>query len=124
MRILLPSDVFPPRCGGAGWSAHALAAALIEGGHCVTALVARPGAPCVERGEVLGVPTVRWGYRAPPVPFVRNYFRHERLWPRFADLLVELATADQRPTTSDQRPTTSEDRGLKIEDSNVNEDDA
>jgi hypothetical protein len=40
-RVLLPSDVFPPRCGGAGWSAHALALALIERGHAVTAIVPR-----------------------------------------------------------------------------------
>src|SRR5512144_1321050 len=39
--VLLPSDVFPPRCGGAGWSAHALALALIERGHAVTAIVPR-----------------------------------------------------------------------------------
>src|SRR6266508_1711248 len=41
LRVLLPSDVFPPRCGGAGWSAHALALALIERGHAVTAIVPR-----------------------------------------------------------------------------------
>jgi len=40
-RVLLPSDVFPPRCGGAGWSAHALALALIERGRTVTAIVPR-----------------------------------------------------------------------------------
>ena len=79
MRILIPSDVFPPRCGGAGWSAHALAVALIECGHDVTALVPRLGAPGVAHEQVLGVPTIRWGYRAPRFPFVRNYFRHERL---------------------------------------------
>lgn len=38
-QILLPSDVFPPRCGGAGWSAHALALALQNHGEQVTALV-------------------------------------------------------------------------------------
>lgn len=38
-QILLPSDVFPPRCGGAGWSAHALALALQARGEQVTALV-------------------------------------------------------------------------------------
>jgi hypothetical protein len=38
-RVLLPSDDFPPRSGGAGWSAHALALALIERGYDVTAIV-------------------------------------------------------------------------------------
>src|SRR2546421_12827060 len=84
LRLLLPSDVFPPRCGGAGWSAHALAAALRERGHEVTAIVPRPGAPGLLREEVLGVPTLRWGYRTVGVPFVQNYLRHERLWPRLA----------------------------------------
>ncbi|MBS1965043.1 MAG: glycosyltransferase family 4 protein [Chloroflexi bacterium SZAS-1] len=92
MHILMPSDVFPPRCGGAGWSAHALAHALVQQGHTVTAVVpqrsARPGAPRHE--EVLGVPTVRVSYCAPGLPFVQNYFRHERFWPRLADALVAL----------------------------------
>jgi glycosyltransferase involved in cell wall biosynthesis len=38
---------------------------------------------------VLGVPALRWGYRAPRLPFVQNYFRHERLWPRLADVFVK-----------------------------------
>lgn len=88
LHILLPSDVFPPRCGGAGWSAHALALALIECGHTVTAIVPRQGRRGTAREDVLGVPTVRWGYQAPRLPFVQNYFRHERAWPRLAALLV------------------------------------
>jgi glycosyltransferase involved in cell wall biosynthesis len=103
MRIILPSDVFPPRCGGAGWSAHALATALLERGHTVTALVPRPGAPGLLHEEVLGVPTVRWGYPTTRLPFVQNYFRHERLWPRFAALLVEQARSTGAQTVSGQR---------------------
>jgi hypothetical protein len=87
-QILLPTDVFPPRAGGAGWSAHALALALIARGHHVTAVVPRQGRPGVMREDVLGVPTLRWGYQAPRIPFVQNYFRHERLWPRLADALM------------------------------------
>jgi glycogen(starch) synthase len=107
-RILLPSDVFPPRCGGAGWSAHALALALIERGHAVTAIVPRRMAkdegrrtkgqhralrpsssvlgPPIE--DVLGVPTARVDYWAPGIPIIQNYFRYERFWPRLADLLI------------------------------------
>ncbi len=100
MRILLPTDVFPPRCGGAGWSAHALACALMERGHRVTALVPQQGACGTMREQVLGVPTVRYGYHAPPVPFIKNYARHEHLWPRFADFIVEYAwhTAEHHST--------------------------
>ena len=107
-RVLLPSDVFPPHCGGAGWSAHALALALIERGHAVTAIVPRRtttddrrpttneerdgglssvvGRPATE--DVLGVPTVRVDYWAPRVPIIQNYFRYERFWPRLADVLI------------------------------------
>lgn len=62
--ILMPSDVFPPRCGGAGWSAHALALALQQRGEQVTAVVpsisASPwiaDAPVTE--DVLGITTIR-----------------------------------------------------------------
>ena len=41
-QIIMPSDVFPPKCGGAGWSAHALALALHQRGEHVTAVVPRP----------------------------------------------------------------------------------
>ena len=96
MNILLPTDVFPPRCGGAGWSAHALALALIARGHTVTALVPREGQEGISTGDTLGVPTVFAGYRAPRIPFVRNYARNERLWPRLAHILTMLS-ADRSP---------------------------
>jgi hypothetical protein len=35
LRVLMPSDIFPPRSGGAGWSAHALALSIIVRWHCV-----------------------------------------------------------------------------------------
>jgi glycogen synthase len=91
--ILFPTDVFPPKSGGAGWSTHALALALIERGHRVTAIVPRQGEPGIAREEVLGVPTRRLGYRAPNIPFVKNYFRHERLWGPFAAIIA--ATAEE-----------------------------
>lgn len=91
--ILLPTDVFPPRCGGAGWSAHALALALIARGHAVTAIVPREGERGLSQRDTLGVPTVGVGYHAPRAPFIRNYFRHERLWPRLAAAIEDLAAA-------------------------------
>jgi glycogen(starch) synthase len=93
MNILLPTDVFPPCCGGAGWSAHALALALIARGHTVTAIVPREGQEGISTGETLSVPTVFAGYRAPRIPFVRNYARNERLWPRLAQVIVETSTS-------------------------------
>jgi glycosyltransferase involved in cell wall biosynthesis len=113
LRVLLPSDVFPPRAGGAGWSAHALARALIERGHDVTAIVPRrattnnrpktedqrlkttawvfgPSSLVFGLEDVLGVPTFRVDYWAPNVPILQNYFRHECFWPRLADAIVEI----------------------------------
>jgi glycosyltransferase involved in cell wall biosynthesis len=33
---------------------------------------------------------VHWPYYAPRIPFVQNYYRHERLWSPLADVLVQL----------------------------------
>ena len=99
MHILIPTDVFPPKSGGAGWSSHALALALIERGHTVQAIVPRVGSSGAIAETVLGVPTIRFGYHAPNIPFVKNYFRHERLWQPYADVIVAAT-----PTPSFQIP--------------------
>ena len=93
--ILLPSDVFPPRSGGAGWSAFALARALQDRGHRVTALVPQRGNRGISRRVENGVAVVDVGYRAPNVPFVANWARFERFWPRFAQAIVAAAPADR-----------------------------
>ena len=94
LTILLPVDVFPPRTGGAGWSTHALAKALLERGHAVTALVPQRGGKGLARRIEDGVPVVDVGYAAPNLPFVANWFRFERFWPQFAEVLVnEVAKA-------------------------------
>jgi glycogen(starch) synthase len=99
--VLLPSDVFPPRCGGAGWSAHTLARALIERNHAVAAIVPRrtaaskrSTAPTVSHAhseDVLGVPTLRVDYWAPKAPFIQNYYRYERFWPHLARAIAGAA---------------------------------
>lgn len=43
MRIALVSEVYPPRAGGAGWSARALALGLRAAGHDVSVLTTSPG---------------------------------------------------------------------------------
>lgn len=45
MRIVLASEVYPPRAGGAGWSCRALALALRAAGHAVSVLTTSPGPP-------------------------------------------------------------------------------
>lgn len=97
MRILLPSDVFPPgSVGGAAWSAHALAKALLQRGHDVTAVVPMLAAApdhhtTLWQEMVQGVPTLRYSYHAPRLPLLQNFYRHERLWLPLSDVLVDLA---------------------------------
>jgi glycogen(starch) synthase len=43
MRIVLPTEVFPPKAGGAGWSARALALGLKKAGHDVWVITTAAG---------------------------------------------------------------------------------
>ena len=43
MRVVLASEIYPPRAGGAGWSTRALALSLRAAGHDVTVLTTSPG---------------------------------------------------------------------------------
>lgn len=98
MRLMIPSDVFPPDGrGGAAWSSHALARALIARGHAVTAVVPAAGQTGLEHYDALGVPALRVGYHAPRLPVVQNYFRHEALWRPFAAAIVAEARRGPRP---------------------------
>lgn len=59
MKIVLVSEVFPPRAGGAGWSTRALARGLRDAGHEVSVVTTSPGPPAddgipVERLKTLG----------------------------------------------------------------------
>jgi glycosyltransferase involved in cell wall biosynthesis len=91
LHVLLPTDVFPPKTGGAGWSAHALATALQARGHRVTAIVPRRGQPGIVRRIERGVPVVEVGYTAPAIPFVQNYYRFELLWPLLRNVILAEA---------------------------------
>jgi glycosyltransferase involved in cell wall biosynthesis len=54
VRIVLASEVYPPRAGGAGWSARALALSLRAAGHDVSVLTTSPGAEDLD-----GLPVTR-----------------------------------------------------------------
>jgi glycogen(starch) synthase len=43
LRVVVTSEVYPPRAGGAGWSARALALSLREAGHEVRVVTTSPG---------------------------------------------------------------------------------
>ena len=89
--ILLATDSFPPVCGGSGWSTYELAKGLRRRGHGVIVVQPRPGEPEGSRErEYEGIRVVEFGFAAPALPYVRNYFKNERLYPRLADRLSEV----------------------------------
>lgn len=72
MKILLVSEVYPPRAGGAGWSTRALALGLRTAGHQVSVLTTSPGPEVLD-----GLPVQRLsvdGRRRFAVP--RSFARH------------------------------------------------
>jgi glycosyltransferase involved in cell wall biosynthesis len=92
LRVLLATDAFPPVCGGSGWSTYELARGLRTLGHHVLVVQPRPGtAPGLTTGTYDDFSVIAVGSSAPAVPFLRNYYKNERLYPRFGRQLAELA---------------------------------
>jgi glycogen synthase len=91
VRLLIPTDAFPPVCGGSGWSTYELAKGLRARGHEV--LIVRP-VPQARKGvrETMydGFPVKEFGTPAPALPYVRNYFKNERLYSRLSTYLTEV----------------------------------
>ena len=88
MRVLITTDVFPPICGGSGWSTYELARGLRARGHEITIVRPRIGRRSETDTEGFdGFRPLEFRAWAPDVPFVRNYFKNERLERRFARYL-------------------------------------
>jgi glycosyltransferase involved in cell wall biosynthesis len=80
VRILIPTDAFPPVCGGSGWSTYELARGLRARGHEVAIVQPVPGQPAgVTETTYDGFKVRRFGAAAPDIPYVRNYYKSERL---------------------------------------------
>ncbi len=91
MRVLLTTDVFPPICGGSGWSTYELARGLRARGHEITIVRPRFGAAGEgERGSYDGFRPLEFRAWAPGVPFVRNYCKNEWLEGRLARYLCAV----------------------------------
>lgn len=88
MKILLVTDSFPPNCGGSGWSTYELARGLRARRHDVSVVQPRPRQTADSTREYDGFVVDEVAAPAPPVPFVRNYFKNERLWAMLADRLA------------------------------------
>ena len=94
MRILIVTDAFPPRAGGSGWSTLELARALRGRGHEIHVMRPRFGPPADDERRYDGFDVEHLRFGAPPVPFVRNYFKNERLYVRLG-LAIERAVRER-----------------------------
>ena len=91
MNILIPTDAFPPVCGGSGWSTYELARGLRARGHDITIVQPKPGtAPGARETAYDGIRVLHFGAPAPDIPFVRNYYKSEKLTHSLAAYLTTL----------------------------------
>jgi glycosyltransferase involved in cell wall biosynthesis len=91
MKLLIPTDSFPPACGGSGWSTYELARGLRARGHRILIVQPRPGTePGLRDRGYDNFRILELGTAAPDLPYVRNYFKNERLYPLLARTLSEL----------------------------------
>jgi glycogen synthase len=96
LRVLIATDSFPPHCGGSGWSTYELARGLRGRGHQVTVVQPRPGTPAgIGERRYDGLRVLEFGAPAPAMPYLRNYFKNERLHPRLATFLSTLARQEE-----------------------------
>lgn len=93
MRILIATDVFPPRCGGSGWSAYHLARGLADRGHTVEIVKPLLGSRGIHETSYDGLAVTEFGLHAPAVPVVRNYVKSERFTAQFARYLERRLAA-------------------------------
>ena len=94
MRILIATDAFPPGSGGSGWSTYELAKGLRARGHEIFIVQPYSESSPVPGGYD-GFRVSGYSARAPRVPFLRNYFRNERLYPRLARHLAKVIETER-----------------------------
>ena len=101
-RLLDPArtDAFPPVCGGSGWSTTSWRAAARARRHVIV-VQPRPGTPAgrASRRASTASTSSSSAPGAPTFPFVRNYFKNERLY-RSPRMLSTTHRARARSTSS------------------------
>jgi glycosyltransferase involved in cell wall biosynthesis len=108
MRILLATDAFPPVCGGSGWSTYELSRGLRARGHDVSIVQPRPGTTrTVSERTYDQFRVIEYGVPVPPVPYLRNYFKNERLYADLANFLTRFMRAEQIEIVHGQHVMTS-----------------
>ena len=91
MKILLATDAFPPICGGSGWSTYELARGLRALGHTITIVQPRPRTTRGVRQVAFDAfRVVEFGTPAPPIPYVRNYYKNEKLYDELANFINDV----------------------------------
>ena len=96
MKILMPTDAFPPVCGGSGWSTYELARGLRALGHEVALVQPRPGEPEGIRELAFdGFAVRQFGAPAPDIPYVRNYYKSEKLTRSLSAYLRSVIAAER-----------------------------
>jgi glycosyltransferase involved in cell wall biosynthesis len=95
MKILIPTDAFPPVCGGSGWSTYELARGLRARGHEISIVTPAPGRISgVTETAYDGFRVREFGAPAPNVPYLRNYYKSEKLTKSLTDYLLTLLRSD------------------------------
>jgi glycosyltransferase involved in cell wall biosynthesis len=108
VKVLLATDSFPPKCGGSGWSTFELARGLRANGHEVVVVQPKPGAPHGPRTrEYEGIRAIEAGFPAPGVPYLRNYYKNERLYPALAEFLSTVIERERVDIVHGQHVLTS-----------------
>jgi glycogen(starch) synthase len=95
MKILLATDSFPPVCGGSGWSTYELARGLRTLGHSIVIVQPRPGSRGVHEKTVDEFRVLEVGADAPPIPYIRNYYKNEKLFADLADYLTNVIAPER-----------------------------
>ena len=97
MNVLLATDAFPPVCGGSGWSTFELARGLraprTSGARSCNR---KPGREAgVREATYEDFRVLEFGSPAPNLPYVRNYFKNERLLSPARAFLTKLIVAER-----------------------------
>jgi len=96
VRVLIPTDAFPPNCGGSGWSTYELARGLRARGHELTIVQPRPGETSgIREAQYDGFLIRRFGAPAPNIPYLRNYYKSEKLTHSLTEYLGTLLRAER-----------------------------
>ena len=107
MKILIPTDAFPPVCGGSGWSTYELARTLRARGHDVSIVKPVPGGSGIVESGYDGFRVREFGAPAPNVPFVRNYYKSEKLTRSLSAYLSALLHDDPHDVVHAQHAMTT-----------------